>query len=157
MEFYDLKNYEGLYQINKNGEIKNIKKNSIIKPYINNKRYLRICLRKDKQKKQYSIHRLLAIQFIPNPNDYPLVDHIDNNKLNNDLENLRWITSSGNNRNKKPTGSSKYLGVCWDKQKKKWKACINIDGKLKHLKYFDNEEDAGECYKKVYNEIMNKF
>ena len=127
-----------------------------MKPTIN-KGYLISCLTKNKKNKQYLIHRLLAIQFIDNPNDYPLVDHIDNNKLNNDLENLRWISHSGNCRNKKPTGSSKYLGVCWDKHSKKWKAQINIDGKLKNLGYFDNEEDASLVYQKAYNEIMNKY
>ena len=154
MEFYDLKNYEGLYQINKNGEIKN-KYNKFMKPNTN-KGYLRIGLTKYKQKFYY-IHRLLAIQFIENPNEYKLIDHIDNNPLNNDLENLRWITNSGNNRNIKPTGSSKYLGVCWDKRSKKWMAKIKIDGKKKHLGYFTNEEDASLVYQKVYNEIMNIF
>ena len=155
MEFYDLKNYEGLYQINKNGEIKSIKRNIIMK-LKTDKGYLKIGLTKDKQK-FYLIHRLLAIQFIPNPNDYKFVDHIDNNPLNNDLENLRWITNSGNNRNKTSTGSSKYLGICWHKQNKKWIANIRIDGKLKHLGYFDNEEEAGAVYQKAYNEIMNKY
>tara|TARA_R110000868_G_scaffold219439_1_gene470485 strand:- start:881 stop:1348 length:468 start_codon:yes stop_codon:yes gene_type:complete len=155
MEFYDLKNYEGLYQINKNGEIKNIKKNIIMK-LKTDKGYLRIGLRKDKRK-FYLIHRLLAIQFIENPNEYKIVDHIDNNPLNNDLENLRWITNSGNCRNRIPTGSSKYLGVNWEKNSKKWRANIKIEGKYKHLGYFTNEEDASLVYQKVYNEIMNIF
>ena len=155
MEFYDLKNYEGLYQINKNGEIKNIKKNIIMK-LKTDKGYLRIGLRKDKRK-FYLIHRLLAIQFIENPNEYKIVDHIDNNPLNNDLENLRWITNSGNCRNRIPTGSSKYLGVNWEKNSKKWRANIKIEGKYKHLGYFTNEEDASLVYKKEYNEIMNIF
>ena len=157
MEFYDLKDYEGLYQINKNGEIKSKRKNIIMKPTINDKGYLNISLRKDKQKKQYYIHRLLAIQFIDNPNEYKIVDHIDNNKLNNDLENLRWISHSGNCRNRIPHGSSKYLGVYWYKKSKKWMAQITIDGKRKYLGLFTNEEEASECYQKVYNEIMNKY
>ena len=86
------------------------------------------------------------------------MDHIDNNRLNNDLENLRWITYSGNNRNIiKKNGSSKYRGVCWDKINKKWKAQISIDGKVKHLGIFTNEEEASEIYEKKYNEVMSIF
>ena len=99
MEFYDLKDYENEYQINKNGEIKNKKKNIIITP-CNVNGYLRIGLNKNGIGKKYYIHRLLAIEFIPNPYNYDFVDHIDNNRLNNDLENLRWITYSGNCRNR---------------------------------------------------------
>ena len=158
MEFYDLKDYENEYQINKNGEIKSKRKNIIMKPTIN-KGYLISCLTKNKKNKQYLIHRSLAIQFIPNPNEYKLVDHIDNNPLNNDLENLRWINKSGNSRNiiKKKDCSSEYRGVSWHKIKKKWSASIRIDGKLKHLGYFTNEEEASEVYQKKYNELMSIF
>jgi len=158
MEFYDLKDYENEYQINKNGEIKNKKRNIIMNPK-NTNGYLRIGLRKNGIRKFYFIHRLLAIQFIDNPNNYDLVDHIDNNRLNNDLENLRWINYSGNCRNriKRKNCSSKYRGVCWDKKDKKWRASITIDGKVKCLGFFTNEEDASLVYEKVYNELMSIF
>ena len=157
MEFYDLKDYENEYQINKNGKIKSKKRNIIRKPS-NDCGYLRICLNKNGKKKFYLIHRLLSIQFIDNPNKYELVDHIDNNKLNNDLENLRWINKSGNCRNRIiKNSSSKYRGVSWNKGHKKWRADIRIDGKSKHLGYFTNEEEASEIYEKKYNEIMNIF
>ncbi len=157
MEFYDLKDYEGLYQINKNGEIKSKRKNIIMKPG-NVYGYLRIGLTKNGKQKFYLIHRLLAIQFIPNPNNYDFVDHININSLNNDLENLRWINKSGNCRNMiKKNGSSKYRGVCWDKKDKKWRASISIDRKKKCLGRFDNEEEASLVYEKKYNEIMNIF
>ena len=157
MEFYDLKDYENEYQINKNGEIKNKKRNIIMKPR-NDRGYLRIGLTKNGKQIKYFIHRLLAIQFIDNPNKYELVDHNDNNKLNNDLENLRWINNSGNNRNRTfKNCSSKYRGVSWDKINKKWRADIYIDGKSKNLGLFTNEKEAAEIYEKKYNEIMNIF
>ncbi len=158
MEFYDLKDYENEYQINKNGEIKSKRRNIIISP-CNVNGYLRIGLNKNGKQLKYYIHRLLAIEFIDNPNNYDFVDHIDNNRLNNDLENLRWINKSGNCRNmiKKKDCSSTYRGVCWDKGTKKWRASIRIDGKVKCLGYFTNEEDASLVYEKVYNEIMSIF
>ena len=78
---------------------------------------------------------------------------------NNDLENLRWINRSGNCRNriKKKDCSSKYRGVYWDKKEKKWIAKICIDGKVKCLGLFTNEEDASLVYEKVYNELMSIF
>ena len=50
--------------------------------------------------RHYSYHRILARHFIPNPDNLPCVDHIDRNKTNNSIENLRWVSSSDNNRNK---------------------------------------------------------
>ena len=51
-------------------------------------------------RRNYYIHRILAKQFIPNPNNLPQVDHIDRDPLNNALENLRWVSSSDNMRNR---------------------------------------------------------
>ena len=83
------------------------------------------------------------------------IDHININKLDNRIENLRVVNHSQNsrNQNKKENCSSKYKGVCWDKNK--WKARISINYKLKHLGLFDNEEEAHLAYKKVYDEIMD--
>ena len=59
-----------------------------------------IDLYKDGKRKHFKLHRLLAETFIPNPNDYKIVDHIDRDRLNNNLCNLRWTTSSENNFNR---------------------------------------------------------
>ena len=58
---------------------------------------------------------------------------------------------------KKKNCSSKYRGVCWDKKDKKWRAQIQIDGKSKYLGLFETEEEAYECYKKKYDELMSVF
>ena len=119
--------------------------------------YIRICI----NKKFYYLHRVIYKYF---NEDFDLkfstnnqIDHIDINPLNNKIENLRVVNNSENcrNKNKKENCSSKYRGVSWYKPNNKWKANIRIDGKLKHLGYFDNEEDAYLAYKKVYDEIMN--
>lgn len=98
--FEDIKGYEGLYQINRLGEIKSIgsgrnrKTGYILKQILLKFGYIQVAFRKDKKTTKHYIHRLLGIQFIPNPENKPTIDHIDRNKQNNSLENLRWATHS---------------------------------------------------------------
>jgi hypothetical protein len=97
-EFEDLKDFEGLYKINRNGDIWSCHIDKIMIP-TNEKGYLRLRLTKNKIPKSYRIHRLLAIQYIPNPDNLPEIDHIDRNKLNNELSNLRWCDRITNMNN----------------------------------------------------------
>lgn len=99
--FKDIKNYEKKYQISNLGNIKslNYKRSNISKllKFKKNKDfYPTILLSKNNISKRYTIHRLLAIHFIPNPNNYKCVNHIDGNKLNYSLDNLEWCTHSQN-------------------------------------------------------------
>ena len=98
-EFVDIIGYEGLYQINRNGEIISLMSNKILKGKYDYG-YKRFALSKDKKRKYLTLHRLLAIQFIPNPDNLPEIDHMDRNKLNNDLSNLRWCDCQTNIRNR---------------------------------------------------------
>jgi hypothetical protein len=92
------------YQISNLGNVRNIKTNKRLKPYINNGGYLDISLCKNKKNTKFKIHRLIAIAFIPNPENKPTVHHKDKNKLNNSIENLEWATMSEQNtkENKQP-------------------------------------------------------
>ena len=105
-EFVDIIGYEGYYQINRLGEIKSIstgrgRRNKILKTTNTRDGYSTIHLRKNEKRTHTSIHRLLGIQFIPNPENKPTVDHIDRNSQNNSLENLRWATYKEQNENTK--------------------------------------------------------
>lgn len=97
----DVKNYEGLYQVSNLGRIRsfyNYKRNgnNILTPQIK-RGYYQVGLRKDKKRKWYQLHRLIATAFIPNPNNLPQVNHKDENKLNNSIDNLEWCSVSYNN------------------------------------------------------------
>ena len=92
----DVPEYEGFYQISNLGNVKNIKTNQIKKSYYNNG-YLRTDLYKDKKIKRYYIHRLIAITFLGLDCDSKMqVDHIDNNRLNNNLNNLQILSQKDN-------------------------------------------------------------
>lgn len=98
-EFDDLKGFEGHYKINKQGQIYGIKSKKILSPY-NNDSYSCVDLYVDGIRKKKKIHRLLALQYLPNLENFLLVDHIDRNPRNNSLSNLRWCDSKLNGRNR---------------------------------------------------------
>ena len=105
----DIEGYEGLYQVSNKGRVRSVArvvtwKNQSVKTYksrIMKSRekfgYCYISLYKDFKSKEYRMHRLVAEAFIPNPNNLPEVNHIDENKLNNEIENLEWCTRQYNN------------------------------------------------------------
>jgi hypothetical protein len=98
-EWKDIVGYEGLYQVSNTGRVKSLKKCELLmKHQISNCGYCRVSLRKPKSSIKYSIHRLVAEAFLPNPNNLPQVNHIDGNKLNNLVDNLEWNTRSENQK-----------------------------------------------------------
>lgn len=90
----DIENYEGLYQVNELGEVKS--KGRILKPRPNGVGYFQVALYKNGIRKDFYVHRLVAKAFIPNPDNLPEVNHKDENKSNNTVENLEWCSAEYN-------------------------------------------------------------
>jgi hypothetical protein len=103
--YKDIPNYEGLYMISNKGNVKSLPKGDgngarvrILKSDLhgNSVKYLRVTLSKNGVTKRISIHRMVATVFIPNPDNKPCVNHIDNNGMNNNVNNLEWCTPKEN-------------------------------------------------------------
>ena len=94
----DIEGYEGLYQVSNLGRVKSIRygKERILKPLRYNCGYFVVNLWKNGERNQYLVHRLVCQSFIPNPNNLPQVNHKDENKENNSVENLEWCTAKYN-------------------------------------------------------------
>lgn len=94
----DIDGYEGLYQVSSLGNVKNVKRNCLLKPCIHKLGYASVMLYKNNKPKRYNIHRLVAMAFLDNVNHYDLVNHIDEDKANNRVDNLEWCSSEYNMR-----------------------------------------------------------
>lgn len=92
----DIEGYEGLYKISSKGRVLSLKRNIVMKPKIN-KGYFRVDLSKMGIQRTFSIHRLVAEAFIPNPDNLPQVNHKDEDPSNNCVENLEWCDCTYNN------------------------------------------------------------
>lgn len=84
--------------VSNTGKVRSLLLDREIKAFVSNRGYLRVPLCKDGKTKFAHVHRLVAEAFIPNPNGYDTVDHIDGNKLNNNADNLQWLSRGDNSR-----------------------------------------------------------
>ena len=106
----DIIGYEGYYQISNLGNVKSLDrilkdnggifiKTGNYKKFEKQTGYKRVALSKNNQDKKFMVHRLVAQAFIPNPDNKPFIDHIDGNRANNKVDNLRWVTHKENMKN----------------------------------------------------------
>ena len=136
------------YQVSNIGRVRNVNTGFILKPAINTRGYQAIILRADNMPSTKMIHRLVAQEFLENDN-CSQVGHINHDKLDNCVYNLRWVSNQQNSMNKTKTSSntsSKYKGVCFYKRTNKWEVSIHINNKKKFLGYFTDEKDAAKAY-----------
>ena len=96
-EWKDIKGYEGKYQVSNLGRVYSFYKKDCLKPGKNTWGYLYVSLSKEGKAKPYTVHKLVALHFIPNPNNYKEINHKDENKENNCASNLEWCNKKYNN------------------------------------------------------------
>jgi len=145
----DVIGYEGHYRISNQGRVMSLKfgKTRILKECNDGNGYMIVLLSKNNRKKNFFISRLVAQHFLPDWDKSLNVDHINGVKTENDVDNLRMVTNAQNLRSfQKVRGKSKFRGVCWMKDRKKWRARIMVDGKQKMLGDFDDEEEATRAW-----------
>ncbi|MDP2692966.1 MAG: NUMOD4 domain-containing protein [bacterium] len=116
----DVIGYEGLYQVSKNSSVrsldrkmfnhKNIIKGKLLKQRLDRYGYYTVAFYKDGKRKGLLVHRLVAQNFIQNPQNLPCVNHIDGNKKNNYKENLEWVTPRDNSRHAIRMGLTNPMG-----------------------------------------------
>jgi len=140
------------YFINRKGDVlsKKWNKEIILEPAISNG-YLMVCFRKDKKSYNKRVHRLIAEIFIPNPNNYLCVDHINRDRKDNRLENLRWVTHAMNSQNQSITNISGYRNICYCKNK--WIVLIKRNKKVVCDRKFKTIEEAVSYRNKVLIEL----
>tara|TARA_R110000824_G_scaffold398215_1_gene602032 strand:- start:3 stop:479 length:477 start_codon:yes stop_codon:yes gene_type:complete len=153
----DVKGYEGSYQVSDLGRVKSCKRKDelILKVRFDKDGYSRVNLYNKSKPKTFMVYSLVAVAFLKHtPCAGVVVDHINNKKTDNSLENLQLITPR-ENCSKDRKGSSDYTGVSWHKASNKWTAQINITGKVKYLGVFVSQLDAFKVYKKELNKLIS--
>lgn len=145
-EWRDIEGYEGKYQVSNLGRVKSLDryrkykdsvpnslalvKGKMLKGKIDKDGYIEyaLCTGKHKQLKYYRAHRLVAQAFIPNPNNYPIINHKDENKSNNRVDNLEWCTNQYNIEYSRAKPILQF-DKNWN-YLNRWKSCAEIERKL---------------------------
>jgi hypothetical protein len=148
------------YEVSNFGNIRHKTTNEILKPSVDRKGYRRVNLSFNSKKRNFQLHRLVATTFLNNYEDKECVDHIDGDKLNNNLYNLRFATKQQNNFNRKKISgemTSVHKGVSWQQREKKYSAKIKFNGKDYWIGYFRTEDEAAHAYNKKAKELFGQF
>lgn len=169
-EFRDIPGFECMYQVSNLGRVKSlpremcngksfyISKERILKHPINKVGYHVVGLTKNNKPITKSVHQLAAMAFldhIPDGTNKIVVDHINGDKLDNNLENLQLISNRENTSKDKRSCTSKQTGVIFVDSYSKWRSQIYINGKSTHLGTFNTEEEASEYYQNALKAIEN--
>ena len=137
------------YLIYNNGKVFSKKSKRFLKDVIKKNGYKQISLFRNGQKKSFLVHRLVGIYYLSNPENKPTIDHINRNKSDNRIENLRWATKYEQEENKgnQNNNTSGHKGISYCKTYKKWK--YQKRGKYKIQRSFKSKIDT-LCFKYIY-------
>src|SRR6185437_6556314 len=157
-EFVEIPDYPN-YLISRNGIIFNIKLDMNMKATKLPAGYTKVVLSNENGSKNYHIHKLIAKIFIPNPDNKPLVDHINGIKDDNRVENLRWVTRAQNNSNSRKINnkSSRYRGVHKHGDNKSWAVEIRHQRESQYIGIFKTEIEAALAYDKKARELHGGY
>ena len=156
-----IKGYEGLYGVSDQGRVRSLKfgKERILKQGRAGGGYLQVGLRKNRERKMCYVHRIVAQTFIPNPDNLPEVNHIDENKENNSVQNLEWCDrkyninyGTRNQRQSEKLSKPILQYTKYGKFVREWKSTRDVE---RNLGYFHNS--ISNCctgrYKSAYGFI----
>jgi len=160
--FKDVKGYKGLYRVSNLGRVKSLSRfttvkvnEKILKSGVESSGYLIVGLSKNGKQSMKRIHQLVAIAFLNHePNGQKtVVDHVDNNQLNNNVNNLQLITNRENCTKDSRKSIGKFIGVNYRKDSNSWFGGITYQGKKRYTKSVKTEEEAYSLYKVMLNEL----
>ena len=154
----DIEGYEGLYRVSSFGNVRSLgrvvlnkgkypflTKEKLLKPWIDTHGYYNVKLSKNGKEKNFKIHKLVAMAFlnhIPDGTHNMVVNHIDNNKLNNHFNNLELVSNRYNTScHKQNPGVEEFKN-----RKKRFRVHITIINKLIHIGYYETIEEANRAY-----------
>ena len=155
----------GDYSISNMGRLRNDETNKILKPFVNKGGYFAYNFLEKPLKERgdfafvLPIHRIVATAFLPNPDKKPIVDHIDNNRKNNSINNLRWVTSQENCMNRCSNYNSKtgVNGITYNPKKNTWMASITKNKIKYNLGKFGSKEEAIQARVNKSKELFGEF
>jgi len=149
--FKDIPSWEGIYQVSNTGRVKSLPRKwsprkTFLSPSTSHDGYLKVVLQGSGRKWGVEINRLMALTFLDA--DYVskglVCDHIDRNRANNNLSNLRIVPFRKNSQN--TCTSKKLIGAYKRPKSNRWRSQIYLNGKIKHIGDFDTEVEASDAY-----------
>lgn len=151
-QLYDIPGFEGLYKITRDGKIYGVKRKHWMHLPYSKDGYLKVNLYKEGKCYYYQVHRLVAMTFIPNPNNLPVVNHINSIRDDNRVENLEWCTVQHNNIHALECGNRDYSSKehLSNMSKKRWQRDLKpVEMYAKQGQYIKTFINAGEASKQT--------
>ena len=161
----DIEGYEGLYEVSSYGRVRNLVSGKFIKPSQKNDGYCRVCLYKNGGGKCINIHRLVAQAFIPNPDNLPEINHLDEDKTNNRVDNLEFCNHKYNcnygtlqqRRILTNINSGKYTGLTRTEYCKKYRENNKEYFKEYRKDYYQSNKEKLKEHSKNYYENNKEY